>query len=315
MEVPKEIQDFVNARGLPAVFLCPMEPLTLAQVLQLRTAIGNQKFQELDLVIESEGGDVHSAYLIIDLLRLHCEKLNACVPLYAKSAATLLCVGADVIVLDEIAQLGPLDTQIMNEKEGGKREWNSALNPFKTLEQLEKFATNTFDHAVALITERSGLTVGESVQHAIRFVEATTGPLFRQVDPRDLGNCSRALSIGTEYGYRLLGRQGKQTEEEIKRVIDKLVQGYPSHDYVIDYCELRELGFDVRFFTEKEQVALQGLASLLSKREPIVNCFKTTLNQEQTSNLPNAEGPQGASQAPPHKRAGKTSGARLMRQP
>ena len=135
-----ELIAFTNARGRPAVFLFLPESLDLRNVVQLREVLGAQEFEELDLVIDSGGGNIHAAYQMIELLRLHTKRLYACIPFYAKSAATLLCIGADAIFVDELAQLGPLDTQIYEEKKGGKAEFTSALNPFKTLEQLQKFS-------------------------------------------------------------------------------------------------------------------------------------------------------------------------------
>ena len=44
-------------------------------------------------------------------------------PFWAKSAATLLCLGADKIVLGEHAELGPLDVQIYEEKKAGTGDW------------------------------------------------------------------------------------------------------------------------------------------------------------------------------------------------
>ena len=144
------------------MFLFLSESLDLKHVIRLRSALGDQKFEDLDLVIHSGGGSIHAAYQVVELLRLHAEHVHACVPLYAKSAATLLCLGAEDIVVDELAELGPLDTQIYEEKKGDKMEFTSALNPFKTLEQLRKFSLETLDIAVKMIAMRSHMDLDES---------------------------------------------------------------------------------------------------------------------------------------------------------
>lgn len=270
---PEEVQDFVNARGRPAVFLVlPNQSIELTHAMQLRTLLADRQFEELDVVIHSGGGDIHAAYLIAELLRSHTTgTLTACVPLYAKSAATLICIAADSIVLDEIAQLGPLDTQILREEKGGKREFQSALNPFKTLAELKRIALDTLDDAVKLIGPRSGLVVGESLEHAIHFVQVTVGSLFNPNSADKLGDSSRALSIGIEYGYRLLSRLGKQTA-----IVDKLVYGYPSHDYVIDHHELKQIGLDTRCFDQEEQRAVQHFFKLIGDEIQIIGCFDPT---------------------------------------
>jgi hypothetical protein len=101
-----------------------------------------------------------------------------------------MCLGANEIILDEFAQLGPLDTQIYEEKKAGRREYESALNPFKTLEQLQKFSIQMLDDGMKMIYQRSGMDLDNCLKHAISFVEATTGPLFGKawrVQPRSVG--------------------------------------------------------------------------------------------------------------------------------
>lgn len=252
-----DMQAFATLRDRPAVFLVALESLGLKHLFLLRSVLGDRQFQEVDLVIHSGGGDINVAYQMVELIRLHTDRLFACVPLYAKSAATLLCLGADEIFLDKTAQLGPLDTQVYEEKKGGKSDYTSALNPFKALEQAHSFSLDALDTSVRMIAGSSGLDLDECIQHAITFVVGTTGPLFSRLDPEKLGEYSRALAVGEEYGNRLLRRFTDWDDQKRSFVVDKLVHGYPSHDYVIDYHELEELGFKVQLFEGGERDAIQ----------------------------------------------------------
>ena len=254
-----EMQAFATLRGRPAVFLVLYESLALKHLFLLRSALGERQFEDIDLVIHSGGGDINLAYQMVELIRLHTECLFACVPLYAKSAATLLCLGADEIFLDKTAQLGPLDTQVYEEKKGGKGEFTSALNPFKALEQAHSFSLDALDTSMRMIAGSSGLDLDECLRHAINFVVGTTGPLFSRLDPEKLGEYSRALAVGSEYGNRLLRRFTDWDDQRRSLVVDKLVHGYPSHDYVIDYHELKELGFKVQLFEDGEHDAFQAI--------------------------------------------------------
>jgi len=276
---PKEFQDYVNARRRPAVFLFLADSMGISHVIQLRDALGNRKFNELDLVVNSGGGSIHAAYQIVELLRLHTAKLNACGPFFAKSAATLLCIGSDAIILDELAQLGPLDTQIYEEKKTGKSEFTSALNPFKTLEQLQKYSLETLDIGVKMFTMRSGMDLEDCIKHAIELVRVTTGPLFNQLNPEKLGEYSRALSVGIEYGERLLRRFTTWDDQKRAEVLERLVHGYPSHDYIIDYHELQEIGFEVKLFTEDERPAVHGLYKHIS-HQTFVECIEPTTDAQ-----------------------------------
>jgi membrane-bound ClpP family serine protease len=67
----------------------------------------------LDLVVVSPGGDGTAAETMLDLCRKHCTgPLRVAVPSYAKSAATLMALGADEIIMGETSELGPIDAQI-----------------------------------------------------------------------------------------------------------------------------------------------------------------------------------------------------------
>ena len=283
---PPELNDFVNVRGRPAMFLFLTESMSLKHVLRMRSALDSCKVDELDLVIHSGGGDIHAAYQIVQLLRLHAKRVHACVPFYAKSAATLLCLGAEQIFVDELAQLGPLDTQIYEEKSGGKAEVTSALNPFKTLEQLQKFSLETLDIAVKMIAMRSGMSLDECLKHAIEFVRSTTGPLFTQLNPEKLGEYSRSLAVGTEYGARLIRRYTTWDDDKRTEILEKLVHGYPSHEYIIDYHELEEMGFDVSLFEDSERESVRSLFDVISTGKTVIELIQpeTKSKEDDTSN-------------------------------
>ena len=133
------------------------------------------------------------------------------------------------------------------------------MNPFKTLEQLQKFSLETLDLAVRTIVMRSGMGLDDCLKHAIDFVRGTTGPLFTQLNPEKLGEYSRALEVGSEYGERLLRRFTSWDDKKRAEILEKLVHGYPSHEYIIDYHELKEMGFDVSLFSGPERAAAQNV--------------------------------------------------------
>ncbi len=286
---PQECMNFATARGRPALFLFVRESLDIIHAVRVRLLRKDQQLTEIDFVINSSGGSIHAAYQISEILRMHVKHVNACVPFYAKSAATLLCIASDTIVLDELAQLGPLDTQILEEKKGGKGEYVSALNPFKTLEQLQKYALETLDVSVKMMAGRSCMNLEDCIEHAISFVRTTTEPLFSKLDAEKLGEYSRALSVGKEYGDRLLRRFAEWDEKKREDVLEKLVHGYPSHDFIIDYQELQELGFNAELFKETEKDSVQELFKIMGKDETLIDLVqpqkKSEIKDEQITSI------------------------------
>jgi hypothetical protein len=67
---------------------------------------------QLNLIINGPGGDGTVAEKIIELCRSHCNEFRALVPNRAKSAATIIALGADEIVMGYCSELGPIDAQI-----------------------------------------------------------------------------------------------------------------------------------------------------------------------------------------------------------
>ena len=290
-EAHKEMQNFVDERGRPAVFLILPELIEMSHVLRLRHCLRDKRFSELDVVVHTGGGDIHAAYLLVALLRLHAEKLTACVPLIAKSAGTLLCIGMDKIVLDEVAQLGPLDTQIdennVSGTQTGNSNFSSALNPFKSLEHLEKISLKSFTNTTHALSRTTGMSLYDSFEHALHFVGTTTGPLFSQLEPQKFGIYRRALSVGEEYGKRILKRFHGWEDEISKETIRRIIHDYPSHDYIIDLYELEEMGFDAELFPREQRDVVDGLFACLGSRESIVTCVEPTtpknLQREETN--------------------------------
>lgn len=247
------------------------EPLNAPNLLEVQKCIGEKKCKKLDIVLHSSGGDINVAYQIIELLRRHCEYMTTIVPIYAKSVASLFVLGSNEIIMGELAELGPLDTQIV-EREKGAPKYTSALNPFKTLEELQRFALETLDVTVKLLLSRAELSVDEAIKHGMDFASRVSTPLFGQLNAEKVGEYSRALAVGKEYGERLLRRHTKwQDKRKRDTILEKIIRGYPSHDYIIDYEELKELGFNVKLPSNTEKSILESIV------EYVVGSTKTEI--------------------------------------
>lgn len=77
----------------------------------METVAGVQE-RQLDLIITSPGGLAEATESIVAYLRTKFDRIRAIVPVAAMSAATMLALGADEIVLGRHSQLGPIDPQI-----------------------------------------------------------------------------------------------------------------------------------------------------------------------------------------------------------
>lgn len=77
--------------------------------------------RELDLIIHSPGGSAQAAEQMINYLRSRFDFIRAIIPLQAKSAATMMALGCDEILMGSHSELGPIDPQIVIPVPGGGR--------------------------------------------------------------------------------------------------------------------------------------------------------------------------------------------------
>lgn len=70
---------------------------------------------DLDVLLHTGGGDIDAAEKLITLVHtcVGTGRLRIVVPDFAKSAGTLMALGADVIVMSDTSELGPIDPQVI----------------------------------------------------------------------------------------------------------------------------------------------------------------------------------------------------------
>ena len=73
---------------------------------------GLPKKNPLDLILHSPGGSAEAAESIVKYLRGRFPKLRVIIPVAAMSAASMIAMSADVIIMGAHSQLGPIDPQI-----------------------------------------------------------------------------------------------------------------------------------------------------------------------------------------------------------
>ena len=225
-----------------------------------------KRLDTLELLLHSPGGNADIAYQIVRVFRRHCRKLNVIIPLTAKSAGTLMCLGADAIYMGEFADLGPIDVQIQDPLEKGAKSI-SPLDEFKSAEFLRDYALEVLDFFTLMVIRRSGMSVKEALHESVAFTTGLMRPLYEQVDPLEIGEYKRALAIGEEYAIRLLALTKNPRQKEI---VEALLSKYPSHDFAIDRIEARALGLPVHPLEAGQETSLLSeLQSIISLGEPV----------------------------------------------
>lgn len=192
------------------------------------------------LLVDSPGGDAKAAYQLGMLLKKRCGQFVAIVPRYAKSAATLLCLGAKEILMSGDAELGPLDVQIM---EIDREELVSALDEVQSLDRLSAFAQQAVDRQMQLLMNRSGMKIMTLLPDVHSFVSNMVRPLFEKIDIVHYTRMSRFLKVAEEYAVRLLVPQ--HSPDAAKSIARHLVHNYPEHGFLIAADEAKQIGLNV----------------------------------------------------------------------
>lgn len=196
----------------------------------------------LTVLLNSPGGDIGCAYRMLLALRDKADDIEVLVPGWTKSAATFFCLGADSIHMGRDGELGPLDPQMFDRS--GRARQVSALETFNALEHLLGYSVDSLDAIIQLLLRRSPMDIPHALDRAHPMFAAIASPLYGQIDPHELGESGRYLSISEEYAKRVMERwaYSDSSDADRHRIAQRLIWGYPDHGFVIDIKEAQETG-------------------------------------------------------------------------
>lgn len=98
----------------------------------------------MHLLLASPGGDGETAIRMVRSIQARCNNLTVIIPDMAKSAATLLCLGADRILMGPGGDLGPVDPQFSLPSRGGLVGAKEIVSAVDEAEARIKGAPSTF---------------------------------------------------------------------------------------------------------------------------------------------------------------------------
>jgi len=112
----KEIEKHRGGRTVVSFFMSfhGQYVLSQADADQFEEILCNSKIDKgITLILDAPGGDGLAAERIIQICRSYSKgDFETVVPSRAKSAATMICLGSDRILMSPTSELGPIDPQI-----------------------------------------------------------------------------------------------------------------------------------------------------------------------------------------------------------
>ncbi|KKQ96177.1 MAG: hypothetical protein UT20_C0017G0028 [Candidatus Levybacteria bacterium GW2011_GWA1_39_11] len=191
---------------------------------QLRKIV---KVKNLDLFIYSAGGDTMVPWRMVSMIREYCDKFSVIIPYKAHSAATMIALGADEIIMSDLSEISPIDPSTAN-----------IFNPADPKQPQSKIPISVEDVMAYMdLVKKFGIKNDtEMADMFAKFVEANP-----QIHPLALGNVNRTYNLIRIIARRLLkSHKVLLKEDEIDKIVDYFTEKLYSHQYFVGRKEAKE---------------------------------------------------------------------------
>lgn len=176
----------------------------------------------LSLFIKSDGGSGQAALRMVNLLRRYTKHLTVLAPLECQSAATMLALGADRIIMGPLAHLSAVDTSLTHD-----------LSPIDRDNDRVSVSNDELLRVIRLWSEQAK--------------DSTKNPyeaLFPYVHPLVIGAVDRSSALSTRICEEILSYH-MEDADRAREISNILNSGYPSHNYPITLREAKRIGLNV----------------------------------------------------------------------
>lgn len=186
--------------------------------------------EEVDMLVVSLGGDPTVAWRVMTLLRDRVKKVGVLVPQAAFSAATLLALGADEIVMHPCGNLGPVDPQIHVKRKSGPGQGADVIN----------FGSEDLAGFLGYVRENVGLSDQ-------KFLKAAFEMFCNEVGAIPIGVAARGARLSLSLGVKLLQMhmRDEASKQKAQAIAETLNKEFFHHGYPVGRKEAKEIGLKV----------------------------------------------------------------------
>ena len=227
------IENLLNSRVITYVTSDRQGPPNARIAMDVIPVISNQlrkigKTEKISLFLYSAGGDTMAPWRMVSMIREYCGAFSVLVPYKAHSAATMIALGADEIIMSDLSELSPIDPSTAN-----------VFNPQDPQNQQNKIPISVEDVMAYfdLAKNKFGIKNDEDLTKIFnKFVESNP-----QIHPLALGNVNRTHNLIRRLAERLLKSHNSQMkDDEIQKIVDYFTEKLYSHQYFIGRKEAKE---------------------------------------------------------------------------
>ncbi len=180
----------------------------------------------IDFLIISNGGDPITSLRIISLLRERFKRISVFVPYVAYSAATILALGADEIIMHPYSNLGPVDPQLTVSKQADNGQPS----------QLQ-FSSEDIRNYIEFVKSDVGITDQDHLTTAFN-------ALAKEVGPLPIGSAKRSQQLSLSLSEKMLETHMDDKSKAIA-ISKALNSSYFHHGYAVGRTEAKNIGLNV----------------------------------------------------------------------
>ena len=196
--------------------------------------------EKVSLILHTPGGDVDAAEKILALLRAttgfaedytsfetSSAKLKIVIPDRAKSAGTLIALGADVLVMSDTSELGTIDPQVWLKDPNKNGMWHSIVT------YLDAYKLHSED-----------LTKNPT--------DPVAAAMIRKFDPAVIRKYEMILGRARKFAQEQLKRRNKNFTEITSALLS--TEKWQSHSQMIGWRDAQQLGLNVEHLPKENDL-------------------------------------------------------------
>jgi hypothetical protein len=183
--------------------------------------------ENIDLFLHTRGGDIDAAEKLIELVQtaVGSARFRVIIPDMAKSAGTLMALGASAIVMSDSSELGAIDPQIALNDGRGNNIPHSVLHYLNAYAEHSATLRKNPDDPVARI-------------------------MLEQIDPGTLSKFESIRDRARNLAEAQLIRHGKNHTEIAAYLMD--TKRWPSHGQMIKWQDAQQIGLTIEYLPQTD---------------------------------------------------------------
>jgi|SRR5437588_46222 len=176
--------------------------------------------KKISFFLYSQGGSLEAPWPIVNLIREYCQEFEVILPYKALSAATLMCLAADRIIMTPKSQLSPIDP----------------MGTFITAEnKMEQIQIEDVIGYVEFAKNKIGIAEQSALAQVLNNLSAS-------IKPTIIGSINRTHHLIRRLAENSLRLHKKRLEEkQIQEIVQNLSEKLYSHQHVINRKEAKDL--------------------------------------------------------------------------